>query len=219
MKRTGLFIILSLMSLAKSTVIDFSYLPDMRRTSSGMEIQDQYGSLGVRFDAPVTNPYAYNSTSIAYGGLAPGGPNTSGGYGTYGGTLEIEFTDPILYFGTWIYDINGAAAMRVHIYDTTGTEIYNVRRSQSTFYFGYASVGGISKVVLEGGKIYASYYLNGWNYDGWHIDNLTYADNEQDFVVTQDGVNYNFDGSIVPEPGTMGLLAVGALAIMRKRRK
>ena len=190
-------IFVGLMSIANSTIIDFSTLPDGQSTSEDMEIHDEYASLGVLFYAPVTHPDADNNTSIAFGGLAPGGPNWSGGYGTYGGTLEMEFTTPILEFGTWIYDINPSARMNIYIYDTEGSEIYHARYSSRNFYFDYSSEEEISKVVLEGGKIYTSYYKYGWNYDGWHIDDLSYTP--------------------VPEPGTLALLTLGGLVI-RKRK-
>lgn len=174
----SLVISLSYISLGHAVVIDFYHLPDDQTTNRPMEITNQYECLGVTFSASNLNLNATQLTTIEHSwGLLPGGPEPS----YYGGTLIIDFTEPVVYFGAWIGDVAGEDPLDIYFYDVNNNVIHStitkVNRGWELIDYNYDA--GMSRVILEGGYVYTDAF------DGWAIDNLSFSRLGEDIIVPE----------------------------------
>ncbi|MBX3110740.1 MAG: PEP-CTERM sorting domain-containing protein [Fimbriimonadaceae bacterium] len=131
------------------------------------------------------------------GAGAFGGSNPIGDRGLFhneSSYVDLNFATPALYFGA--YDI-----------DSSGTDIKVTFSDGSTHVFSTESTGASGDsaeffgLVAENGLNFTKIQFDGSGVGGWGLDNFEY------------GVES------VPEPASLSVMAVGGLALLRRRKK
>lgn len=153
-----------------STRVSFETLPDGAPLAGGVEVTDQFASVGVTFGSEcssgatlVTNILDFAATPSGSNSLAPCGPSPNNG-----GLLTMDFDPPVRLVEVRIVDdqepIVGtafdAAGAPVAFASTAGVQGFEKLQ--------FFAPSGIHRLELQGGFLGASP-------DGWAIDDLTFV--------------------------------------------
>ena len=178
-------------AFAQTVLIDFETYPGGDPVPEGARITTQYLPWGVELFS-TTDPLGPVICRIALAGQS--GLNTLGGAGGFYEPISMDFAQPIIYCEILALDV-GDNGLILEAFNSQSQLVDSM-----TVVNPGLGVGEIDPMWVAGSDIVlvtARQVTPGVSGDGYVMDDLTYT---------------------IPEPLTMSLLALGGLAVVRRRR-